>query len=475
MVRLAPPSLPLKHRELGGPPLVYLWCHEQKMTAKHGADSTHTVMDARTVPFGVIKVPEDKMAEFLERYVQSIPKQLYVIERIAEKEAPRRMYLDLDLHFKGDLTNVDDRQLFDETVTMIYNIVHDYSTDANELYVLSAGMTLESQPSTSSRLGLHLIWPKFIVTQGVALAVRRGVLLKIAHFKRLGFTDNATIGGHQVDAPWCNIIDEAVLTGQTLRMPFSRKAKIAPTMCKCFCDARTLPVACVCHRGVMDLGRPYLPFVRVFDGQITDIAHDAPLGVLQKTCIRVPKETPLSPTDISPGDFIDLMPEQALQSRQAAKAASKVVEDLNVRTLVTQYCMCYWGKYFVPDRPVVVKQRGRQFLVPLHNTRCCNARNCQHTSSPSFLMIQSDGLVYHSCMSSKVAKRRFQNCGKTQQDRCCHKLGRPLIDTLFPKKPRTTTVHRPKRARVAEPVGGVDGGADGSGDIVGDVVPDDLL
>lgn len=445
MVRLAPPILPLQHRRYENSwPNVYRWCKLQSFTAKSGQNCTHTLLDSRTVGFGVLDIPDDRYEEFLTAYISSIDRQdlVYLNEHIADKQAPRRMYLDCDMHFKGDMALVDEKELFEDMVLRIYNIVAAFSTDANILLVLSAGMTSETDaavsppvPSTKSRLGLHFIWPKFYVTQPVALAIRRAVVTHLVNQLQTTFQANAIINGYEVDSSWPNLVDEAVLTTQNLRMPYSRKCKNGGTVGQCVCGSgQSLDRGCICFRGVVDLGRPYLPLLAVMDGTLQSIEHYDTEFVVTNATIRVTKDTPQSVCNVKATDYMDLYAKDVSPNTKGAKVVAKLVESPEIQSLISSYCLCMWSSFFDADKPVVAKRKGAMYFVACTVPGACpNARNGHHTGSPTFLVFTSDGKVVQKCMSKKNTKRRFQRCDRVDECdiRCEDMLNRNMVAALF--------------------------------------------
>jgi hypothetical protein len=437
MVRLAPDACILYNRKIPKKwPILYRWCIDNGYTAKNKEELTkqkmqltHTILDNMTVNFGVISIPDNNVDQFFDAYTKSVYANecIYVSERVEKPDSPRRLYMDFDMKMKCDMTNVDELYLFKEMIGAVFLNVCQFSVDAKEMRVLSAGMTGEKDVNRvviSSRLGLHFVWPRFIVNQATSLAIRRSIVLELG--TRFSSDDsnphhsNARLGEYELTSPWSEVVDLSVLNNQNLRMPYSRKAKQARgagSTCACGAmDNPNLGELCRCFKKTCDLSRPYVPLLRVYIPERHDnmpafelLDHETVLDILYTCTIRSTNVHELSATSIRDTDFLDIYAVE-VDSREAATRGGKP-KDISpaALSLINDYCHTRWRRFVSGPGTVKAKRSSNSIIVPLTN-RCPNAFKSHHTNACTYLVFTSDGRVTHHCMSEKVAKRRFVGC-----------------------------------------------------------------
>lgn len=178
------------------------WCAEQNFNNAHNL--SHVLMDG-----GVLSVPFDKLSMFHEKYVEAVKRGelLYVVEQKSER-----------YNFFVDIDYKDNEPLSLEEIKDICKIICDkVKRHGGRDCLISVAPPKKSGDLVKT--GVHLNWPKFVVDQSSAIALRDHILIALSKSK--GNID------------WNEVIDSAVYgnisrgtKGSGFRMPWSyKKAK----------------------------------------------------------------------------------------------------------------------------------------------------------------------------------------------------------------------------------------------------------
>ena len=178
------------------------WCFENKLTCKRNDPGlSHVLMDG-----GVLSVPFDKLNSFYDEYVSRVNRgeKLFVVE---QKTQFYNFFVDIDYKSEKALT-------VDEIKDICKIICAKVKSHGGKDCLISV-----APPKTVGhkvKTGIHLNWPRFVVDQRSAIALREHILIALYTAK----------GGVE----WNDIIDSAVYgdvrrgsKGSGFRLPFSHK------------------------------------------------------------------------------------------------------------------------------------------------------------------------------------------------------------------------------------------------------------
>lgn len=316
-------------RFLQGPP-----CYMVKKEDKNSG-LTHTLLDGWKG--GKVRIPEDKLNDFLVAYAQDVKnKEKVYINEIRKQHF--RMFLDLDIlhdnvlssseiesfmniaykcfrrffpqnanHFtcivsdavpkalcvdhrslesllnnKEKLDEIVDSSLTDETAVIITdsfkNQVWDFTYDT--IFKLPDGRLFRNTHRTNGKLkhGIHAVFPHIIVKTEEALYMREALIDALS----LEFADKYATNG------WSNVVDNAVYVNSGLRMIYSSKTKNCE-VCKNKNHGKDCEALCENGKDTSE-GRPYvLRFVCVngtIDQKITKELQDNTIKLLSYAIIH---------------------------------------------------------------------------------------------------------------------------------------------------------------------------------------------
>ena len=152
---------------------------------------THLLMDG-----GILMVPPEETREFHQAYVQTINfgSKLFVVE---QKTDHFKFFVDLD--YKAP------EKLSDEDLLQFCSIIHESLGGDKVSECLIARARPRPVAGDLIKSGVHIHWPRLIVTRTQALNFRSKLI------EALG------------DGPWDTVIDASVYGGSGLRMLWSHK------------------------------------------------------------------------------------------------------------------------------------------------------------------------------------------------------------------------------------------------------------
>lgn len=485
MVRLAEPPVRLAgYRTQEMIPKTYKWLAKPAHKCE-SQDSTITMMDAGTYGKnpGRARVTDDTRAKFMRHYISDIQKHkvLYLSEKYPKTggDLPRRFFLDLDMKVKADIRGVSDSDFATPFLRCIYDAVKQSlppgSVAAARVIVLSSGLVLQpgQSPDEPQKIGYHLVWPGLILDQPRSFALRRLIVIELGHvFNDSRHREPARCLRYEFTESWSSIIDLNVIKGQSLRMPYSRKAEHGPGRDKssgsgnrCFCGNPGPECSCYCN--CRDLGRPYLPLCELdgVTGHIRCIEKLSPATVLPLATFTVPRGTPFTAVNFDASSFREEYETEFGSDTKSGNAARlESVED-DVSRLITSYCHARWRNFIAAATDITINRRRDEdtgqmcYLVSLHSNTCSNADSTHHTNSKSYLLIRRNGLVIQKCWSAKCKARMYHVCGpnltvppnitNTARRRfCTDRLPERMRKLLFVPKPKPKT-----KRKMYEPVG----------------------
>ena len=152
---------------------------------------THVLMDG-----GILMVPQEEIREFHQTYVQTINfgSKLFVVEQKTDRF---KFFVDLD--YKAP------EKLSDEDLLQFCSIIHESLGGDKVSECLIARARPRPVAGDLIKSGVHIHWPRLIVTRTQALNFRSKLI------EALG------------DGPWDTVIDASVYGGSGLRMLWSHK------------------------------------------------------------------------------------------------------------------------------------------------------------------------------------------------------------------------------------------------------------
>lgn len=211
-----------------------LWCRRAGhwKTKETAEEITHTFMDG-----GVLEVPESEMESFTKAYAERIlnEESIYLVER---KTAPyHRFALDIDAMDESEWS----LEKIKELIMIIQGVLYDfYQVDLNCI-VCQTNDTKEIifEDRILKKTGLHLHWPKLVVTDETTTLLYESILSATA------------TAGFETTGSLRNVIDSCVTKDIGLRVIGSAKCVFCKCKNKRACDQ--------CMNGLINKGRVYWP------------------------------------------------------------------------------------------------------------------------------------------------------------------------------------------------------------------------
>jgi len=369
------------------------WCADQRFN--NATNLSHVLMDG-----GVLSVPFDKLNEFHEQYVCAVKRgeKLYVVEQKSER-----------YNFFVDIDYKDESSLDLEEIKSVCKVICDeVKRHGGRDCLISV-----APPKPCGDLvktGVHLNWPRFVVDQTSAVALRDHILVALS--KANGAVD------------WNEIIDAAVYgnasrktKGSGFRMPWSyKKAKHD------ICGGQ----GCTeCEKGKVDQVA-YLPLFVYRPGPplsaILQIGQEPTLDILKMAVVRTdePQTIHVEPPSITvkEGSFTR---EQMKDEVHDDELKGKIEEF--IRSNLEGQSNAYVPKIF---------KKKDTYLVQTTSKYCENLKR-EHGSNHVWFIISGKMILQKCfCLCETLRGRRDGFC----KDFCGrrHQLTPTIIDRLYPNK-----------------------------------------
>ena len=382
-------------------------------------DATHLLMDG--AKGGKVSIPWGSVEAFFTVYGIDLHRQVpvYVIEK---KTDNFRLFFDIDLP-----AGISD-EVAVEVLRIMSTCTAKYLQNPGVADAVACAVTKNGVRVADT--GLHVVFPKSVVNQEIALSIRSGIEAEL-----------------QIEMPnidWDKVIDLSVLTTNGLRMVGADKVKSCKE-CKNSCERRQACLSCN-RQGKYPTGKIYYPWRTYpenaeFGKEINLKVMLENLGLAAKTCsIRLRPSTSLSayvfPFGAPPASVIHPLPrresaadrkavistefasDRRETNRQAKDTSRFIDKDCAIFKSVEQIIRAYDPVYSTVELYTLAIVRGKDDTIHYRaNLRgygssvCFNKMNAdgtvpgEHTSNHVYFVIKKRGLSQACYSSNRDASR----------------------------------------------------------------------
>lgn len=371
----------------------FAWCTERGFFAPSSDQraASHTLMSG-----GKLYVPPTHNTEFATRMARAIfarGEQMSVIERYGDVF---HGFCDLDIYARTPFNTNDD--LIEHYVAPIQRITEEmFGEEAagQRIVMMRAPNVVQKNGATHTQYGVHVVWPRIIMSRELALAWRDVVLSQLA----------------RDDPLWPTVFDKTVYKNGGLRMLGSYKMAGGANVGRIYTVVHEMPDPDAdSPTPVEDVDllerftrQMLLSLVRVPGGRVTDVTpHSRPEWYDSAAWVE-PSRT-----------------EATTQARVAAKRRAE--EELPAMSYsdFSRNRIATWFAQKFPGRPTIttVQRRDTKTLTFIVSTSCrfCPNVNREHRSNTVYFIVQSSGRVVQRCRCTCTPTDGSTPCSKWKSE-----------------------------------------------------------